>query len=109
MENNHENIDDNMEEFEVDNNKSDEQNKVNNEQIIKDNTIYKVKVIHSSATEYCYAGDDLKIRKNDYVIIPTKYGKDLGKILGIVTNLLEIGSGEIVKIDRIAEDEDLNQ
>ena len=89
-------------------NNTDEQNKINNEEIIENNKIYKVKVIHSSATEYCYTEENTDIKKNDNVIIPTKYGKDLGKILGVVTNLLEIGSSEIVKIEKIAEESDLN-
>ncbi len=88
-------------------NSIDEKKESNNEEIIKNKEIYKVKIIHSSATEYCYAGEDLKVVKNDNVIVPTKYGKDLGKILGIVTNLLEIGTGEIVEIEKIADKSDL--
>lgn len=90
-------------------NSNDEQNRINNEKIIRNNKIYKVKIIHSSATEYCYTDENIEIENKTYVIVPTKYGKDLGKILGIVKNLLEIGSSEIIKIDRIALEEEINQ
>jgi cell fate regulator YaaT (PSP1 superfamily) len=93
----------------IENNNIDEQTLKNNEEIIKNNKIYKAKVIHSSATEYCYSDENVKIEKNFNIIIPTKYGKDLGKVLGIVKNLQEIGSNEIVRIDRIAEEEDVKQ
>lgn len=98
----------NIEEHKENNNNNNNSNSNNNE-IIKNNDIYKVKIIHSSATEYCYTDENVKVVKNDYVIVPTKYGKDLGKILGIVTNLLEIGSSDIVKIDRVADESDQKQ
>ena len=41
---------------------------------------YIVKVLHCSETELCREPENFPVKKGDLVIIPTKYGKDLGQI-----------------------------
>jgi len=70
-------------------------------------TVYRAKIVHSSATVFCICEEGLKVEKDDFVIIPTRYGRDLGKILGIITNLLMIGTEEVITIKRKAGSRDL--
>jgi cell fate regulator YaaT (PSP1 superfamily) len=69
--------------------------------------VYKIKIINSSCVEYCVLKKNLKLNKGDFVIVPTRYGKDLGKIEGKVDNLKEIGVNEVYAIERIASKDDL--
>ncbi len=63
-------------------------------------TIYKVKIVHSSATEFCICPDEMSVKRGDYVIVPTRYGKDLGRVLGKINNLMEIGTNEVLEMER---------
>ncbi|MBN2736335.1 MAG: hypothetical protein JXR70_05095 [Spirochaetales bacterium] len=71
--------------------------------------VWRVKVMHSNATEYCiYEGDEkISLDRDDFVIIPTRYGRDLGRVLGRITHLIEIGDDPVEKIVRKANAEDL--
>lgn len=69
--------------------------------------VYRVKVLHSNAVEYCTA--DQPIERGDHVIIPTRYGKVLGVVLGTVRGLTEVGAQETVRIERKAGPEDLDR
>ena len=69
--------------------------------------VFRTKVVHSSATEYCTAS--IEIDRGDHVIVPTRYGKSLGVVLGRVANLAEIGSATILQIDKKATLQDLER
>jgi cell fate regulator YaaT (PSP1 superfamily) len=71
--------------------------------------VYKVKIIHSSATEFCICPDGMSVDRGDYFIIPTRYGKDLGRVLGKIHNLLEVGTSEILKLEKRVSDSELKQ
>jgi cell fate regulator YaaT (PSP1 superfamily) len=45
---------------------------------------YRVKIVHSSATDLYQADPDLALKKGDYVIVPTRYGLELGRVQGAV-------------------------
>ncbi len=51
---------------------------------IPNDALILVKVLHSSETELCTNPTGVTIRKGDFVVIPTRYGGDLGRILGTV-------------------------
>lgn len=70
-------------------------------------TVYRIKIVHSSATVFCICDEGLTVKKDDYVIVPTRYGRDLGKVLGIVTNLLVIGTEQVLTLQRKATGRDL--
>lgn len=74
------------------------------------------KILYLSRLEYSSEGvyatvpekfEDLK--NGDYVIIPTRYGKDLAMILGRAKHPLGLRPSDIVKIERKANDEDLQK
>ncbi len=69
--------------------------------------VYRVKVLHSSAVEYTVS--DEAISRGDHVIVPTRYGKALGVVLGTVNGLAEVATQEILKIDRKADVDDLEK
>ena len=76
---------------------------------IEGKTIYRIKVVHSNALEFCVCEDNTALETGEYVILPTKYGRDLGIIQGIVTNLLEVDRNEIVALTRKATPKDLKK
>ncbi len=43
---------------------------------------YRVKIVHSSATEVYRAGRGLGLARGDFVIVPTRYGAELGRVQG---------------------------
>ncbi|MBN2440655.1 MAG: hypothetical protein JXJ04_04900 [Spirochaetales bacterium] len=86
-----------------------EEIKVDTETIasLSDKTVYQVKIVHSSATVFCICEEGLTVQKGDYIIVPTRYGRDLGIILGEVKNLLMIGTEQVIILQRKATDKDL--
>jgi len=73
------------------------------------NNLFRVKVLHSSETELCRCPRGLSVKNQDYVVLPTKYGKDLGRVLGEVKHLCSEEVEEIIEITRLAEEEDLQR
>ncbi len=45
---------------------------------------YRVKIVHSSATDVYQADPALALKRGDYVIVPTRYGLELGRVQGAV-------------------------
>jgi cell fate regulator YaaT (PSP1 superfamily) len=70
-------------------------------------TVYRVKVVHSNATEFCICVPELEVKEGDYVIVTTRYGRDLGRVQGILTNLLEIGTNQVITLQKKATEKDL--
>ncbi len=49
--------------------------------------VYRVKVLFSSATEFCTAPPDVAAAVGDLVIVPTRYGNEVARVLGVETGL----------------------
>jgi cell fate regulator YaaT (PSP1 superfamily) len=47
---------------------------------------YRVRIVHSSATDVYQAEDGLELSRGDYVIVPTRYGTELGRVQGRVAD-----------------------
>ena len=45
---------------------------------------YRVRIVHSSATDVYQAEAGLELSRGDYVIVPTRYGSELGRVQGKV-------------------------
>jgi cell fate regulator YaaT (PSP1 superfamily) len=72
------------------------------------------KVLHSSETELCAPKEGMHLKAGDYIVLATRYGKDLGKILGPVHEFnmrTDEGSGQppLREVVRIASAEDLKK
>jgi cell fate regulator YaaT (PSP1 superfamily) len=74
-----------------------------------------VKIVHSSETELCKPKDGASYAPGDYVVVESRYGKDLGEVLGFVnefnTNISDTGSNgpNVYEVLRHASDEDLRR
>ncbi|MGO9307923.1 MAG: stage 0 sporulation family protein [Spirochaetia bacterium] len=69
---------------------------------------WRVKVLYSSATEYCEAPPGMELSAGASVVVPTRYGNELGKVLGPETEPPSSGH-EISTIMRIAGPADLSR
>jgi cell fate regulator YaaT (PSP1 superfamily) len=49
--------------------------------------VYRVKVLFSSATEFCTAPAGVAVAVGDLVIVPTRYGNEEARVLGVETGL----------------------
>ena len=72
------------------------------------------KILSSSETGLCSPREGMKLAAGDHVILTTRYGKDLGRILGSVHEFnmrLDEGSGQplLHEVVRIATEEDLKK
>lgn len=80
-----------------------------------ENALASVKILHSSETELCSPGEGVRFEPGDFVVVETRYGKDLGQILGYVHefNVREEDGGgsqpSLYDIVRIASEEDLTR
>jgi cell fate regulator YaaT (PSP1 superfamily) len=68
---------------------------------------YIVKVLHCSETELCREPEKFPVKKGDLVVIPTKYGKDIGRINGKVSSCEAEEWSEIRDIVRPATENDV--
>jgi len=73
---------------------------------IEGKTVWRVKVLYSSATEFCESPEGLEVKVGDTVVVPTRYGNELGKILGRETDAAAV-TGELRTIIRVAAQNDL--
>ncbi len=70
-------------------------------------TRYRVKIVHSSATEVYQADRDLGLVRGDFVIVPTRYGAELGRVQGRVAG--RAGGEEVAAIERKATREEVER
>jgi len=69
--------------------------------------LWRIKARHSNETWYAWIEGEGKLSVGDIVIAPTRYGKDLCLVQGRVASPGRLGADELVKIDRMASQEDL--
>jgi len=75
-------------------------------QTVSDPDIYlMVKILHSSETQVCKATADIK--KGMHVIVKSRYGKDLARVLGPVTGIDAGSPFNVESITRVATPSDL--
>ncbi len=80
----------------------------NEKAVVQDRTslLYRVKMVHSSETEVCRWNGDPPLEIEEDVVVPSRFGKDLGRVLGpICGGCLE--RQEIYEIVRRADEKDL--
>ncbi len=73
--------------------------------------VYRVKIVHSTATDLYIEKegqeDGTGLKSGDMVVVPTRYGMELGRVLGIMSNLEEMDLTHIQSIERPAAAADL--
>ena len=70
--------------------------------------LWRVKVLYSSATEYCDAPQGMELSPGAMVVVPTRYGSELARVLGRETEVPSAGL-EARPITRIAGPSDLSR
>ena len=79
------------------------------ETIVFDYPLYLLKLGYSSETIYAKALDKMTLAPGDYVVTPTRYGKDMAQVLGTVKKPVGIKQSDIVTIDRKATEADMKK
>jgi len=80
------------------------------ENLVFDFPLYHIKLDYSSETLYAKAPEGkVQISAGDFVIVPTRYGKDMARVLGTAKKPLGIKQSDIVTIDRKASEADLKR
>lgn len=82
---------------------------IESENLVFDFPLYHLKLDYSCETVYAKLPDNLdkELKAGDFVVIPTRYGKDLAKVLGKSAKPIGIKQADIVTIERTVNDEDL--
>lgn len=84
-------------------------NKYSNSKFVFPDRLYKLKLEYSCEGIYATADDDMELNAGDYVIIPTRYGKDLARVMGLSKSPIGIYPTDIVEIDRKCTEKDLQK
>jgi len=77
--------------------------------LVIDFPLFHLKLDYSCETLYAKAPDKIELNPGDFVITPTRYGKDMAKVLGIAKKPIGIKQSDIVTIDRKASEADLKK
>lgn len=77
------------------------------ETLTVDFPLYLLKLGYSCESLYAKAPDKINLKSGDYVITPTRYGKDLAMVLGKAKKPIGIKKTDIVNIERKANNDDL--
>ena len=86
-----------------------EQNVVETENLVIDFPLYHLKLEYSSETLYAKTNNNLTLNPGEYVIVPTRYGKDMALVLGESKKPIGIKQSDIVVVERKASKEDLQK
>ena len=79
------------------------------EDIETKDTLYRVKITHSSETGIFRFSPKKRIEHRKIVIVPTKYGVDHGVVLGPLHNCQHIDPNNVQEIIRIAGEDDIRK
>jgi cell fate regulator YaaT (PSP1 superfamily) len=71
--------------------------------------LYMTKIIHSSETEVCIPFEGESLAPGEMIIVKTRYGNDMVKVLGSVTDLKHVRKGDLREVVRRASEEDLKK
>ena len=77
------------------------------EGVVFDEPLLYLKLAYSCESIYATNDKNFNIEVNDYVIVPTRYGKDMAKVLGLSEKPIGIKQSDVVAIERKATEEDL--
>jgi len=71
--------------------------------------LWRARVLPISDFEFCSPPANMKIGQGELVVMSTRYGIDIARILGPVSNLDSVGNAEVRQIIRIASKKDLSK
>ncbi|MBR5646738.1 MAG: hypothetical protein IKX23_08885 [Treponema sp.] len=79
------------------------------ENLVIDFPLFHIKLEYSCETLYAKAPEKTELKAGDYVIAPTRYGKDMALVLGQSKKPIGIKFDDIVTIDRKATADDMKK
>ncbi|MCR4789976.1 MAG: hypothetical protein K5839_02730 [Treponemataceae bacterium] len=88
---------------------NDKSKNFDNTKFVFPNPLFKLKLEYSCEGIYATAPDGMKLNAGDYVIIPTRYGKDLARVMGISKEPIGIRPSDVIQIERKGNDSDLDK
>jgi cell fate regulator YaaT (PSP1 superfamily) len=71
--------------------------------------VYRLKIIHSSETHLVVLEDPEAFRTGDMIVVMTRYGRDIGEIVGEVKNPGRVQDEEFLHFERLATKEDMDR
>ncbi len=74
-----------------------------------DDVVVVVRVVQTRETLLCRVNDGVELSCTDHVVVPTRYGRDLAKVIGPVTEQNRDYYGDVVALHRVASPEDLER
>ena len=74
-----------------------------------DTPLYTLKLDYSSETLYAKVPDKINLKAGDFAVIPTRYGKDMARVLGIAKKPMGVKQSDIVTVERKAGEKDLEK
>ena len=74
-----------------------------------DTPLYNLKLDYSCETVYAKVPEKINLKAGDFAIIPTRYGKDMARVLGIAKKPMGIKQSDIVTVERKANEKDLEK
>ena len=74
-----------------------------------DGAVVVVRVVQTRETLLCRVSDGVELTCTDHVVVPTRYGRDLAKVIGPVSDENRDRYGEAVTLHRVAAPEDLER
>lgn len=80
-----------------------------NENYVFPDPLFRTKLEYSSEGLYVTVADNTKLEAGDYVIVPTRYGKDLALVMGKTNCPIGIKPDDVVYIDRKANEADIEK
>ncbi len=79
------------------------------EEFVFDTPLFCLKLAYSCESLYAKNDKNIDIQTGDYVIVPTRYGKDMARVLGSSKKPMGIKPSDVVVIERKASKEDLDK
>lgn len=82
---------------------------VQDEDFVYPSPLFRLKLEYSSEGVYATAPEGMELKFGDYVIIPTRYGKDMAKVMGKVVKPLGIRPSDVITVSRKAGPDDMKK
>lgn len=79
------------------------------EEFIFPEPLYRTKLEYSSEGVYVTAPENIHLEGGDFVIIPTRYGKDLARVMGKTSKPIGIRPDDVVIVERKATEVDIQK
>ena len=77
--------------------------------ITLDTPLYTLKLDYSSETVYAKVPEKINLKAGDFAVIPTRYGKDMARVLGLAKKPMGVKQADIVTVERKAGEKDLEK